>query len=117
MWVALRIEAYVSVVVEFQSHRSILCDAFQSSQFAIRNLQTLTGCSELNAVAGGEHFLLFAIYRDAHLPARIVGCLLPAASKNCELVFFSVHRDNAGVFSLIDACLARTPRVAKNVVN
>src|SRR5271156_5584264 len=107
MRMALRIETYAPVVVELEAHRAVLSNAFYRSQLAIRNLQILVGRSELNAVAGGEHLFLLSIHRDAHLPARIVSCLLPIAPKNRKFVFLGIYRDNARVFALIYAGFAR----------
>ena len=60
-------------------------DIFYGSQLTIRNLQILTGCRELNAVAGGEYLLLLAKYGDSRLPTQIVGCLFSTRPHNGPL--------------------------------
>jgi CTP synthase len=72
-------------------HRAILRDAFHCSKFTVRNLQLLVGRGELDAVANGKCLLLFAVNRDSHLAARIVGRLSPFVRRTVSVFSLRIH--------------------------
>ena len=72
----LRIHIDTALVVQLQSHRAILRDAFHCSKFAIGDLQFLAGRGELDAIAYGEPLLVLSVDGDSNLATWVIGGLL-----------------------------------------
>src|SRR5258708_722812 len=72
---------------------------------------------KLDTVSNREGLLLFAIHRDAHLAARVIGRFTSIHAQHREPIVLRVDALYARVFALLNASLPRTARVAQNIVN
>ena len=73
MQVSVWIEIDGAATIHLQMQLPVVADALDGAQFAVCHFEVVGGRGELDAVALGEAAQFFTEYRNALLPARIVG--------------------------------------------
>ncbi len=88
---------------------TVVPDAFDGAQFAVRHPEIVCGRGELDAVALGKAAHLLAEHGNALLPARIVDSFRAVLQFDCEPVGCSIDPLHLSVPTLANAGLFGCP--------